>query len=466
MKLKIYTIALALFLGLVISCADESLLPLPYNDRVTGAYLRIYSQRSNVFDLGTSAVGDLSNTSLAASGFEAIFEPVDPSGGDELASIDFYVSHRRGTDLTQEAFIKSVDASIFTDVAEPTYSEYKRGTVRVTAIEALTALRTIVTDPDGDGTDTNGNGQLGDDQCPKCVPLKGLAAFGAAGTLNPGDQVNIRWEMIMKDGRKISVANPQTTVNPAFANAATANSSPNVTTGQFYNSPFIAIMTVRRLISNSYVGTYSLRQRGIWSLNHTLLVHQESWPNYLSETLFPDQTVTLSIPAGGLSTEREFTVTYKGQTVTMRINFERTSPGLTGGAAAAIRRSLVPFGFPADTQDASTTFAGNIGTVFVALQNTTVDCTSERELYWVTPTAGTFGNGETATNPTASNFLSAKPLLPQNIIPNRGIYRNDLDGLTPGQTFTIGIDDDCDEYGRRNGYCTWTRRVYLSLTKI
>ncbi len=407
MKKIIHTILLALSLiGLSVSCADDSLLPLPYNDRTTGAYLRIYKQTSNVFDLND----------LANSGFEAIFEPVDENNGADLDHIDFFVSHRRGTDLTQEVFLSTVNASIFEPVSQPTYSVYKRGIVRLQAADILAALRTITTDPDGDGSDTNGDGKPGD-QCPHCVPLKGLAAFGALGVFAAGDQINIRYEMVMKDGRKFSVTNAQTGVNIDYANVATANSTPNITTGQFYSSPFLVIMSVRSQIASSWVGSYSLVQESIWSPSHTVAMHASSYPDYMNEVLFPTQDVTLSIPAGGLSTERELTVTYRGQSTTMRVNLEN-------------------------------------GAVFVPLTNTSIECTSGRELYWTMPPTGTFLG------------TTALPIgLPQATTANRGSYSTAIDGLTAGSIISIGLDDDADEYGRRNGYCTWTRRVRLVLTK-
>jgi hypothetical protein len=58
------------------------------------------------------------------------------------------------------------------------------------------------------------------------------------------------------------------------------------------------------------------------------------------------------------------------------------------------------------------------------------------------------------------------PGIPRRAFPNRGHYRTDRDGLTVGDVFTISVDDDVDEYGRRNGYCNWYTRVYLSLTKL
>ena len=90
------------------------------------------------------------------------------------------------------------------------------------------------------------------------------------------------------------------------------------------------------------------------------------------------------------------------------------------------------------------------------LQNSGADCTSEREIYWTTPAGGNF---------TASSATLVAPL-PTGTTANRGAYSTAIAGTTAGNTFTIGVDDDADEYGRRNGYCTWTRRVKLLLTKI
>jgi len=421
------------------SCKDESLYPLPYNDRTTSAYLRIYSQTSNILDIAN----------LANAGLDAIYEPVDVNGGNDLASVEFFVSHRRGTNLTPEAFVKSVDASVFADVPEPTFSEYKRARIRVTGDEILTALRTLTADPDGEGLDTNGNGRLGDDECPRCVPLKGLAPFIrntsaiypggdanlAPGNILAGDQVNIRYELVMKDGRRISVANPQTAVNPntPLANIATANSTPNITTGLFYNSPFVVILTARNMLPATWVGNYNLTQTAIWSPSHSWDFHV-NYPQNLREILFPNQTVDLQPVPGGLTTERQFSVQYKGQTVTLKINLEHTP----------------------------TTANPNLGTVFVPLQNSTVDCSSERELYWVTPTAGTFAQPGTST----VTFTAPLPSGPNSTgIANRGTFANNQTGLVSGQVMTIGLDDDADEYGRRNGYCTWTRRVVLTLTR-
>lgn len=384
MKFKKYTWLMALFImGLGIACRDESTYPLPYNERVVGAYLRMYSITSNVFDLNN----------LANSGFDVTYEMVDEANGDNLQEIEFYVSMRRGTGLTGEALIKTVPGSDFADVPEPTYSEYKRAHIRITATETLAALASISAAP------------------PATWP-SGSAGLVYPGSVIAADQIIYRWQIVLKDGRKFSVLNPQRT------NVAENNNTPNITTGQFYSAPSTYTVVVRSLQASAWTGTYQLDQTEIWSPAHSVALHASSFPASLNEVLFPSQTVTLAVPPGGLSTERQFTVTYRGSSVTMRINLEN-------------------------------------GTVFVPLQNSTVDCTSERELYWVTPVAGSFAGNTT---------LAAG--LPQATVSNRGAYNTAQDGLTAGQILTIGVDDDADEYGRRNGYCTWTRRVKLRLTRI
>jgi len=385
MNFKKYNWLIALFiLGLGMSCRDESTYPLPYNERVVGAYLRMYSITSNVFDLND----------LANSGFDVIYEAVDEVGGDNLQEIEFYVSLRRGVGVTGEALIKTVPGSEFATVPEPTYSDYKRARIKITATETQAALAGITAAP------------------PATWPA------GSTGLVFPGsfiaaDQVIYRWQIVLKDGRKFSVLNPQGT------NVAENNHTANITTGQFYSAPSTYTVTVRSLQAGAWTGSYALAQNAIWSPNHSAALHETSFPPSLNQVLFPAQTVTLAIPAGGLSTEREFTVTgYRGQSVKMRINLEN-------------------------------------GTVFVPLQNTGVSCTTERQIYWVTPVAGSFvGNANLAAG------------LPQASTPNRGSYTVAQDGLTVGQALTIGVDDDADEYGRRNGYCTWVRRVRLTLTRL
>src|SRR6185295_1642103 len=139
MSAKKYISLFGLLLLATMSCTDKSLYPLPYDDRVTSAYLRMYKITSNVFDLS-----DLNN-----SGFDVVYEPVDEHGGNDLLQIDFYASHRRGTGLTAEVLVRSVDASVLAEVPAPTYSVYKRASIRITANETLAALQTLTTDPDG-----------------------------------------------------------------------------------------------------------------------------------------------------------------------------------------------------------------------------------------------------------------------------------------------------------------------------
>lgn len=385
MNFKKYTWLMALFImGLGVACRDESLYPLPYNDRVAGAYLRMYSITTNVFDFNN----------LASSGFDVTYEIVDEANGDNLQEVEFYVSMRRGTGVTGEALIKTIPGSDFAAVPEPTYSEYKRARIRLTATETLAALAGITAAP------------------PPTWP-SGSAGLVYPGSVAVADQIIYRWQIVLKDGRKFSVLNPQRT------NVAESNNTPNITTGQFYNAPSTYTVSVRSLQAGAWTGSYTLDQTEIWSPAHSAALHSSSYPPSLNQVLFPSQTVTLAIPANGLSTEREFTVTgYRGTNITLRINLEN-------------------------------------GTVFVPLQNTGVDCTSEREIYLTTPVAGSFAGNTTLA-----------PGLPQATVQNRGSYNTAQDGLTAGQIMTIGLDDDADEYGRRNGYCTWTRRVKLRLTRI
>ncbi|MCX8492146.1 MAG: hypothetical protein ORN54_13875 [Cyclobacteriaceae bacterium] len=371
MKFKLYisfaTIALSL---VVIGCRDKDLYPLPYDDREVGAYMRLYSLTSNVIDLND----------LANSGLDGVFEAVDNNNGNILQEFRMFVSHRRGTAVTSEVPVKTIPASEFSRVTEPTFSEYTRAKIRVTATETLTALAT---------------------------------ATGFPGLFQAADQVIYRGVMVLKDGREFS----------------NTNTTPNITGGQFYSASFVYTLTVRAQPLGSWIGAYNLTQNAIWSPNHSPALHATpQFPAYLNQRLFPNQVVTLSIPPGGLSTERQFTVSYRGQNVTMRFNLEPTP---TGTAPTA-------------------------GTIFVPLQNSTVDCSLERELYWTMPTSGNF---------TATPFPVLPAGLPQGTTANQGAYNTSQTGLVTAQFLTIGVDDDADEYGRRNGYCTWTRRVRLTLTR-
>jgi hypothetical protein len=447
--IKKYWVAGSLLLTAIgISCQpDESLYPLPYDDRATGSYLRGYQIVSNVWDLD-----DMTN-----SGFDAIYESVDRNGGSDLDRVEFYVTHRSGATalITDEVLVKTLtrDEMGFTSVAEPTYSEYLRsGLIRISAAETLAALATLTTDPDGTG-------------CSNIFPdVCSMVAF--PGVLAVGDRIIFRLKIYDNQGRAFTVANPQTSVTPALGNQNEANITPNLTGGQFYNSPMTYTMLVQRTTTtgnpNAYTGDYRMSQVAIWQPDHTAVQHQSFAPGWLDKFVFGNsntdstQTVTLAKVPGGLPTQRQFTCNYRGQSVSMVINLEMAVLGQTGAGLNAAALSTVSgptsptgFGFPAGTTNT------NLGTVYVPLMNSGVDCTTEREFYMVTPLAGTYTG------------LSTLPYgLPKSTVPNRGHYRIDRDGLTPGDVFTITIDDDCDEYGRRNGYCNWYTRVTLTLTKL
>lgn len=391
-----------LFLGvaLFMACRDESLYPLPYNNRDVGAYLRIYRISSNVIDRDDIVAGG------SNSFYEMVLEAVDEENGRLLESVEFFISHQAGGVLTPEVPLATVDASAFTPVPEPTYSEYRRATVRFNYDDIVAAL---------------GSASCGVPSWP--------SGFSCGSFSNPpalGTSFILRWRQNLSNGKSF------TTINQQGTNPDESNVTPNIAGGQFYSSPYIVAFTVRRVTntgdSNAYTGSYNLTQVGIWSPVHSGALHTTpQLPSYLRQPasiLFPNQTVNLDIPSGGPSNHREFQVSFKAplattpQDITMRISLEN-------------------------------------GTVFVPLQNTGVDCTSEREIYFVTPTTGSFaGTGSVSV-----------PGIPTGSTPNRGTYSMTVDGLTAGQTFTIGVDVDADEYGRRNGYCTWTLRTRLLLTK-
>ncbi|HCM76489.1 MAG TPA: hypothetical protein DIS90_08900 [Cytophagales bacterium] len=398
-KIKDNIFLLIFTLAAIVSCRDESLYPLPYDtEKDNGGYLRIIQQTSNVVDLND----------LANSAFEATFEAVEKLNGDNVEGIEFWASHRRGTGLTDEVLVTTIDGTGFAPTPQPTISIFKRAKVRVLANDILAKIQTLTTDPDGTCTTLSNI----------CSPSTGLVAY-PGGPLLAGDVIILRWILILKDGRRFSVINPQAAVNPSMAKTLEANSTPNVTTAQFASSPFTAQLTVRSVPAGSWIGDYSLTQEAIWSALHTWNQH-EFYPAGLNQVLFPNQTVTLATVPGGLSTERQFSVNYRGKQVTMKINLEN-------------------------------------GTVFVPLQNSGVECAPQKSVFWVTPTTGNF---------TLNSFGPLAPGLPQATTANRGAYTAASTGTTPGNTLRIGLDDDADEYGLRNGYCTWTRRVKLLLTKL
>lgn len=466
MKLKKYLMALIVVAGTTfMACRDESLYPLPYDDRTSAHYLRIYRATTNVLELD-----DLPN-----SAFEFVFESVDEQKGALLQEVEFYATFRSGStgQITDEILVKTVPASAmnFNFVPEPTYSEYLRsGVVRITYPEIKAALETLTTDPDGT-TCTN----IYPDVCPA------IAYPYGSGDLQLGDQIILRWKTRLTDGRTYTVPNVHTVVSPSLGNVDEANMlSPNVTTGAFYNAPYQFTATVRRMVNSgnintAYTGQYRMVQVAVWSPNHTTAEYNAVIPTYMVRPFIfgqsdtdSSQVVTLTKDPAELPTVRLMQCRYKGQDITIRLNFEGVAnPAFTGTAGAAalgwLNRPFPtnPLGITNLGAWGSTIGMGmgaasntNLGTVFVPLINTGVDCTSEREFYLVTPLGGTFAGSP-----------SYRYGLPHTTVPNRGYYRRDQDG-TAGQVFTIAVDDDADEYGRRNGYCTWYRRVYLRLEAL
>ena len=439
--------------ALAMSCSpDPALYPLPYDDRATGSYLRVYRINSNTWDLDD----------MAGSGFEAIYESVDKNLGADLVDIKFFATHRSGSTglITNEVLVKTVTAAdaAFAKVPEPTYSDYLRSApIRITSTETLAALNTLTVDPDG----TTCTGIFPD----VCT----MVAF--PGTLGIGDRIIFRLTITDKAGRSFTVQNPQTTVTPALGNPNDANITANLAGGLFYASPMIYTTLVQRTVNvgvipnaanaNAYLGDYRMTQVARWQPDHSASQHLSFPQSWIDQFAFGNsatdstQTVTLAKVAGGLPSQRQFTCKYRGQTITMTINLEmavlnQTGAGISGATLTTVQTAPpAGLGFPAGTTNA------NLGTVFVPLQNLGVNCTSERQFYAVTPLGGSFGG--IATLPFG---------LPRVTTPNRGFFRTDRNGLAPGDVFTIALDDDADEYGRRNGYCNWYTRIQLTMTKL
>lgn len=451
MNIKKYITYSALLAGVAIAACqpNEEDFPLPYDDRATGSYLRVVKITSNVWDLD-----DLNN-----SAFEAVYESVDKDFGANLDRVEFYATHRSGATgfITDEVLVKTLaaDQMNFARVPEPTYSDYLRsGRIRITATETLDALNTLTTDPDGTSCSN-----IFPDVCP---------AVAFPGSLAATDRIIFRIKIYDKQGRGFTVNNPQVAASPSLGNVDEANVTTNLTGGLFYSSPMLYTTLVQRVTTtgnaDAYTGQYTLAQVARWQPDHSPVQHASFPQAWLQKIIFGSsdtdatQVVTLQKPAGGLPTEREFTCRYRGQQITMRINFEQavlnvSGAGINAATVATVQApatgSSLGLGFPAGTSNT------NLGTIFVPLLNSTQKCTPEREFFMVTPLIGAF-----------SGIAGAPAGVPSRTFPNRGYYRFDRDGLTPGDVFSIAVDDDADEYGRRNGYCNWYTRIYLTLTKI
>lgn len=446
-NIRIFLFAVAWIAGA--SCSPSPVFPTTANSG-GGEFLRLYSVVSNTWDLDD----------LDHSGFTAVYESVDANNGADLSKIEFYATYKSGSTglITDEALVKTIDSSAisasFAGVPAPTLSEYLRsGPITITYAETIAGLSTLTSDPDGNS-------------CTGVFPdVCTMITF--PGSLQENDEVIFRAAIYDKSNQLYTVANPQTTVTPALGNPDEVNISANLTGGLFYANPMLYTVTVVRTTStgnpNAYTGDYLMTQVARWQPDRA--ASQQASYSWIDEILFGNsatdstQVVTLSKVPGGLPTERQFTCLYRGQTITMTINLENTPTGLTTGALTTLTNpanmpgqpAATPqgFGFPAGTT------TDNLGTIWVPLLNTHVDCTTTKEIYQVTPLGGTFVG--TTSLPWG---------YPRATVPNRGAYRNDRDGLTPGDVFCIGVDDDADEYGHRNGYCNWYTRVLLTMKKL
>lgn len=452
MEIQKHSVGVLVAMMLAISCDPaQRLSPTPVTQS-SGSYLRAYSISSNTWDLD-----DIDDPASLGSntGFEAVYESIDNNFGANLSKIEFYATFRVASGLiTNEALVKTVNVAAgeggFAPVPEPSVSDYLRSEpIRVTYAETIAALSTLDTDPDGNS-------------CSGVLPdVCSMVAF--PGTMHVGDRIVFRVAITDSLGNRFTVANPQTTVNPKFGNASEANIVPNLNGGLYDSKPMLYTVLLNRTTttgnSNAYTGQYRMSQVARWQPDLSAAQHfslQASIDQFVFGSSASDssQIVEIQKVPGGLPTERQFACKYRGQTITLRINLESAVLNQTGaGVAGALTYIQNPapggMGFPASTTNT------NLGTVYVPLRNTTVDCTPELEFYHQFPLSGTFVG------------LNTLPWgLPRTTVPNRGTYRLDRDGLTVGDVFSVAVDDDADEYGRRSGYCNKYTRILLTLTKI
>ena len=95
----LYTFGVFLAAACIFSCEpNKELYPLPYDDRPSSSYLRVYKITSNVWDVNN----------LNASGFEAIYESVDKNFGADLDKAEFFATYRNGLsgNITKEISLK------------------------------------------------------------------------------------------------------------------------------------------------------------------------------------------------------------------------------------------------------------------------------------------------------------------------------------------------------------------------
>lgn len=110
----------------VSACTDFVDPAIPYNNFVTGTYLRTLSvtPNFNFFELSTAK-------------FSLTVEAVDELDGKKVKDVEILVRRRRGQSLSPEKSVKTFGATEFKPQAN---SKYPAATLEVTAAEALTAM--------------------------------------------------------------------------------------------------------------------------------------------------------------------------------------------------------------------------------------------------------------------------------------------------------------------------------------
>ena len=184
-------------MGMAISCSDDK----GFFDKdaiVYAAYLNVVATPKSTFGTVSQSDFRLNTTSE----YQVTLEERDVERGKLFQAVDFYVKLRDNTVpkiTTSEIKLKTVPSSAF---AQDPNTDYPRATISITAQEVLTALSLT------------------------------------QGDVNGGDQIELRYELVMKDGR-------------VFTNT---NASGIVTGGAFFNSPFFYRIPV--VCVSERAGTY------------------------------------------------------------------------------------------------------------------------------------------------------------------------------------------------------------------
>jgi len=184
-------------MGMAISCSDDK----GFFDKdaiVYAAYLNVVATPKSTFGTVSQSDFRLNTTSE----YQVTLEERDVERGNLFQSVDFYVKLKDNTVpkiTTNEVKVRSVPA---TDFDQNPDTDYPRATITITAQEVLTALSLT------------------------------------QGDVNGGDQIELRYELVMKDGR-------------IFTNS---NISGVVSGGAFFNSPFFYRIPV--VCVSERAGTY------------------------------------------------------------------------------------------------------------------------------------------------------------------------------------------------------------------